>query len=159
AYRRSLSYVVVSRGQNRWAADSFRQHGWRIGSLGGYWLLAVAPRAGAGDCTAQAGSAPSSRSTSSPLFLWTVPVVARAVRQAEVLEDLDGVVVAMPDREAGHAEAGRGFLGRLVRRREPERRDAAVHRRRAVQRPAVGKAVEEPLAELPLVLVDELPAD
>src|SRR5262249_35812447 len=52
AYRRSLSYVVVSRGQNRWATDSFRQHGWRIGSLGGYWLLAVAPRAGAGDCTA-----------------------------------------------------------------------------------------------------------
>jgi Glycosyltransferase family 87 len=51
AYRRSLSYVVVSRGQNRWAAGSFRQHGWGISSLGGYWLLAVAPHAGAGDCT------------------------------------------------------------------------------------------------------------
>ena len=51
AYRRGLSYVVVSRGQNRWAAGSFRQHGWQIRSLGGYWLLAVAPHAGAGDCT------------------------------------------------------------------------------------------------------------
>jgi hypothetical protein len=52
AYRRGLSYVVVSRGQNRWAAGSFRQRGWPITSLGGYWLLAVAPHAGAGDCTA-----------------------------------------------------------------------------------------------------------
>jgi hypothetical protein len=52
AYRRGLSYVVVSRGQNSWAAGSFRQHRWRISSLGGYWLLAVAPYAGAGDCTA-----------------------------------------------------------------------------------------------------------
>jgi len=52
AYRRSLSYVVVSTGPDRWAAGSFRQHGWRIRPLGGYWLLAVAPHAAGGDCRA-----------------------------------------------------------------------------------------------------------
>jgi 4-amino-4-deoxy-L-arabinose transferase-like glycosyltransferase len=52
AYRRSLSYVVVSTGQNRWAAGTFRRRGWQIRPLGGYWLLAVAPNAGDGDCRA-----------------------------------------------------------------------------------------------------------
>jgi hypothetical protein len=52
AYRRSLSYVVVSTGPDRWAAGSFRQRGWRIRPLGSYWLLAVAPHAGGGDCRA-----------------------------------------------------------------------------------------------------------
>jgi hypothetical protein len=52
AYLRSLSYVVVTTGENRWAAGSFRQRGWRIRPLGGYWLLAVAPNAGDGRCRA-----------------------------------------------------------------------------------------------------------
>ena len=52
AYRRSLSYVVVSTGPNRWAAGTFRRRGWRVLPLGGYWLLAVAPHAGGGDCRA-----------------------------------------------------------------------------------------------------------
>ena len=50
AYRHYLSYVVVSTGPNRWAAGSFRRGGWRVRPLGSYWLLAVAPRAGDGDC-------------------------------------------------------------------------------------------------------------
>jgi hypothetical protein len=51
AYRHLLSYVVISTGENRWAAASFRGDGWRVRRLGGYWLLAVAPHAGDGDCT------------------------------------------------------------------------------------------------------------
>jgi hypothetical protein len=50
AYRHFLSYVVVSTGPNRWAAGSFRSGGWRVQPLGSYWLLAVAPHAGDGDC-------------------------------------------------------------------------------------------------------------
>ena len=50
AYRELLSYVVVSTGENRWAADTFRQDGWRVVPLGSYWLLAIAPHAGDGDC-------------------------------------------------------------------------------------------------------------
>jgi hypothetical protein len=50
AYRHFLSYVVVSTGANRWAAGSFRSGGWRVRPLGSYWLLAVAPHAGDGDC-------------------------------------------------------------------------------------------------------------
>jgi hypothetical protein len=53
AYRHSLSYVVISTGENRWAAGSFRDNRWSIRSLGGYWLLAVAPHAGDGRCSAQ----------------------------------------------------------------------------------------------------------
>jgi hypothetical protein len=50
AYRHFLSYVVVSTGENRWAAGSFRDGGWSVRPLGSYWLLAVAPHAGDGDC-------------------------------------------------------------------------------------------------------------
>ena len=52
AYRHFLSYVVVSTGENRWAAGSFRRGGWRVEPLGSYWLLAVAPHAGDGSCKA-----------------------------------------------------------------------------------------------------------
>ena len=50
AYRHFLSYVVVSTGPNRWAAGTFRGGGWHVRSLGSYWLLAVAPHPGDGDC-------------------------------------------------------------------------------------------------------------
>jgi hypothetical protein len=50
AYRHLLSYVVISTSDNRWAAGTFRSAGWSIRSLGGYWLLAVAPHAGDGEC-------------------------------------------------------------------------------------------------------------
>jgi hypothetical protein len=51
AYRRGLFYVVISAGENAWAAGGFQQDGWKIERLGDYWLLAVAPNAGRGDCT------------------------------------------------------------------------------------------------------------
>jgi hypothetical protein len=50
AYRRFLSYVVISTGENRWAAGSFRRQGWHVEPLGSYWLLAVARHAGDGSC-------------------------------------------------------------------------------------------------------------
>jgi len=52
AYRHFLSYVVVSTGPNRWAAGTFRGARWRVEPLGSYWLLAVAPHAGDGECRA-----------------------------------------------------------------------------------------------------------
>ena len=50
AYRHFLSYVVVTRGENGWAAGTFRADGWRLEPLGSYWRLAVAPHAGDGAC-------------------------------------------------------------------------------------------------------------
>jgi hypothetical protein len=50
SYKHFLFYVVISNGENRWAAKQFRGDGWRIRSLNGYWLLAVAPHAGDGVC-------------------------------------------------------------------------------------------------------------
>jgi hypothetical protein len=50
AYKHLLFYVVVSTGDNRWAAGQFEADGWRIRPLGSYWLLAVAPHAGDGEC-------------------------------------------------------------------------------------------------------------
>jgi hypothetical protein len=52
AYRRLLSYVVVSTGENRWAAGTFRRGGWQVKPLSSYWLLAVAPHAADGVCRA-----------------------------------------------------------------------------------------------------------
>jgi hypothetical protein len=51
AYKNLLSYVVISTGPDKWAARQFRRQGWTIRSLGGYWLLAVAPHAADGICT------------------------------------------------------------------------------------------------------------
>ncbi|HEY3921991.1 MAG TPA: glycosyltransferase 87 family protein [Gaiellaceae bacterium] len=51
AYRHSLYYVVISPTGNNEAVSSFRQSGWRLRSLGGYWLLAVATHAGDARCT------------------------------------------------------------------------------------------------------------
>ena len=61
--------------------------------------------------------------------------LARAVVQAEAPHDLDGVVVAVPDREAALAETLRYRLRRDGLVRDRERRHAAVHRRDAVQLP------------------------
>jgi Glycosyltransferase family 87 len=52
AYRHFVSYVVISTGENRWAAGTFRRSGWQIRPLGRYWLLAVARHAGDGECPA-----------------------------------------------------------------------------------------------------------
>ena len=52
AYRAGLFYVVISTGPNRWVAEKFRAAGWSIRPLASYWLLAVAPNAGSGDCPA-----------------------------------------------------------------------------------------------------------
>jgi hypothetical protein len=45
-----LFYVAITRGTNRYAAGGFRDAGWRIHSLGGYWLLASEPKATTGEC-------------------------------------------------------------------------------------------------------------
>jgi hypothetical protein len=50
AYAMSLSYVVITRGVNGWAAAAFRAAGWKERPLAGYWTLAVAPRIVASDC-------------------------------------------------------------------------------------------------------------
>ena len=83
----------------------------------------------------------------------------RAVLEAEALHDLDGVVVAVPHREAELAEPRRCFLWweRVVRDRE--RRHASFHRRRAVQPPWGPEPFEEVLPQLTFVLGHELPAD
>jgi hypothetical protein len=47
-----LFYVVITTGVDRWAATSFAQAGWRVRSLGGYWLLASEPHATGGRCVA-----------------------------------------------------------------------------------------------------------
>jgi hypothetical protein len=45
-----LFYVVITTGTDRWAAKSFRDAGWRLRSLGGYWTLASEPAATNGEC-------------------------------------------------------------------------------------------------------------
>jgi hypothetical protein len=50
AYRHFLTYVVISTGDDRWAAGSFRKSGWRVRPLGPYWLLAEARHPGDGTC-------------------------------------------------------------------------------------------------------------
>lgn len=45
AYRRSIYYAVISPAGNAAVLASFRQAGWSMRSLGGYWRLAVAPHA------------------------------------------------------------------------------------------------------------------
>jgi Glycosyltransferase family 87 len=44
AIRNDLDYVVVSTGVNAPVTQQFTEAGWRIGPLGSYWQLAVAPR-------------------------------------------------------------------------------------------------------------------
>jgi hypothetical protein len=50
AYAMSLSYVVITRGVNGWAANAFRAAHWKEHPLAGYWTLAVAPRTVPSDC-------------------------------------------------------------------------------------------------------------
>jgi hypothetical protein len=50
SYHRHLSYVVITRGTNAWAARQFAGDGWTIKPLGSYWRLAVARHAGDGRC-------------------------------------------------------------------------------------------------------------
>lgn len=50
AYKHLLTFVVISTGPDRWAAGVFRNGGWTISPLGGYWLLATAPHPGDGTC-------------------------------------------------------------------------------------------------------------
>ncbi|HZO96315.1 MAG TPA: hypothetical protein VFB42_02990 [Gaiellaceae bacterium] len=50
AYEHHLSYVVLTRGVNGWAARQFASGGWTVRPLGSYWRLAVARFAGDGDC-------------------------------------------------------------------------------------------------------------
>jgi hypothetical protein len=50
AHDADVGFVVITTGTNRWAASSFRAAGWRVRPLGSYWLLAVEPHAGPGDC-------------------------------------------------------------------------------------------------------------
>jgi Glycosyltransferase family 87 len=50
AYRYGLFYVVISVAANAPSADEFKAAGWGIRPLAGYWLLATAPHAGAGEC-------------------------------------------------------------------------------------------------------------
>jgi hypothetical protein len=50
AYRRTLSYVVVSRMTNAPVADTFTNAGWRRRPLGDYWTLVSAPGAADGIC-------------------------------------------------------------------------------------------------------------
>jgi 4-amino-4-deoxy-L-arabinose transferase-like glycosyltransferase len=50
AYRHFLTYVVISTGDDSWAAGSFRKSGWHVKPLGSYWLLAEARHPGDGRC-------------------------------------------------------------------------------------------------------------
>jgi Glycosyltransferase family 87 len=50
AQRAGLFYVVISNGQNRYAAEQFRQAGWKTRLLGRYWILASVPTATTGEC-------------------------------------------------------------------------------------------------------------
>jgi Dolichyl-phosphate-mannose-protein mannosyltransferase len=50
AFERGLFYVVISAAANAPSADAFEAAGWRIRPIAGYWLLATAPHAGAGEC-------------------------------------------------------------------------------------------------------------
>ncbi|MBV8599154.1 MAG: hypothetical protein JO017_10055, partial [Actinobacteria bacterium] len=54
AYAHHLSYVVVSTGPDRWAADAFAKAGWTRRMLGTTWFLLRSPTPGArtGDCLA-----------------------------------------------------------------------------------------------------------
>jgi hypothetical protein len=56
AYRHFLTYVVISTGDDRWAAGSFRKSGWQVKPLGSYWLLAEARHPGDGYCQGTAGA-------------------------------------------------------------------------------------------------------
>jgi hypothetical protein len=82
-----------------------------------------------------------------------------AVFEAEAPHDLEGVVVAVPDRDALVAEARRDLARRTIAVRERERRDAAVHREQPVQREGVWQSREEALAEGTLVSSNRIPAD
>jgi hypothetical protein len=50
AQREGLFYVVVSNGVNRYAAQQFRDAGWKLRLLGSYWILASEPDATTGEC-------------------------------------------------------------------------------------------------------------
>jgi MFS family permease len=50
ALDKGLFYVVITTGVDRPVADRFREAGWRIRPLAGYWLLASERRAGDGSC-------------------------------------------------------------------------------------------------------------
>jgi hypothetical protein len=50
AFGNRIYYVVISTGDNRWAADTYRKAGWKVEPLGSYWLLAISPGAGDGRC-------------------------------------------------------------------------------------------------------------
>ena len=52
ALRHGLFYVVITTGVDRPVADRFKEAGWRIRPLAGYWLLASERNAGGGTCTA-----------------------------------------------------------------------------------------------------------
>jgi hypothetical protein len=43
-------YVVISTGRNHWVAGQFRDAGWKLRGLGGYWILAAEPHATTGVC-------------------------------------------------------------------------------------------------------------
>jgi hypothetical protein len=47
---------VISTGDDRWAAGSFRRSGWQVKPLGSYWLLAEARHPGDGYCQGTAGA-------------------------------------------------------------------------------------------------------
>jgi hypothetical protein len=51
ALEKGLFYVVITTGVDRPVADRFKEAGWRIRPLAGYWLLASERRAGDGTCT------------------------------------------------------------------------------------------------------------
>jgi hypothetical protein len=46
----AVSYVVLSTSLDYRAPQNFRETGWRVGPLGGFWLLATRPGAGNGSC-------------------------------------------------------------------------------------------------------------
>jgi hypothetical protein len=50
AVMQGLFYVVITTSTDAYAARSFRDAGWRVRSLGGYWRLASEPHATNGEC-------------------------------------------------------------------------------------------------------------
>ena len=48
--RVAKSGAASTTGTDRWAAGSFRDAGWRVHPLDGYWQLASEPHATTGEC-------------------------------------------------------------------------------------------------------------
>ena len=117
------------------------------------------------DCASSTTFMPARRARQQPVDLVRRVVVheARAhgagALEPEQLHDLDGVVVAVPDRDLPRGQLGRDLLRRASRQVEGKRGHTALHRSQSVELDGVREPLEEALPELRLVGDDRLPAE